>query len=529
MRAIAIVIIAMVSFGVASGDPLSDFLRCADGPCIPVHGECLAFDLDADGDVDQSDFGIFQRQARLQSVSPLDTSDGAAAVKCYLDANDDASIPADLVDGAAVADGANKKWFDLSGYGNHAVKIGTTNSPVLRTNYFKGLKSVVWTSPQGLHVPDLLPETDGPRTIIFIGRYRSAVAGRNFIGDSSSSKDPIPNIQIGTANSDASRFKVVHTTTQYCMSKDTDWDIFWVRHDPSDQSTGLSFGRGFSIVSRRNPSTLEPATRNLVLGLVGAAGLTGDIAALCYWDEALTYPQLYARLNWLSQRYKLPVPDDGVIVYDGDSVMAGEVAIKFNIGPNTGWTIPSAVTYGLETQGHRLRVHQAAVSGSTIHMSDAVAGTAVDAVLNTYPSTAKKIVVIQSLHNNLWSGPSGPIAYQRLVTYVANRRAAGAQKIVLVMPGPWMADTTTLATHYINKYNDFLACMAVDSSFVDEIVDWRTTNTGHTAMGDLDGPYGYDGTVTGNPWYYDLVHPHSEGYHTLSPLVLDGVKSILAN
>ena len=43
------------------GDDLTAFLACDSGPGIPYSEGCAGKDFDHDNDVDQSDFGIFQR------------------------------------------------------------------------------------------------------------------------------------------------------------------------------------------------------------------------------------------------------------------------------------------------------------------------------------------------------------------------------------------------------------------------------------------------------------------------------------
>jgi hypothetical protein len=43
---------------------------CTSGPGIPNAADCGNADLDLDGDVDQSDFGIFQRCYSGESISP---------------------------------------------------------------------------------------------------------------------------------------------------------------------------------------------------------------------------------------------------------------------------------------------------------------------------------------------------------------------------------------------------------------------------------------------------------------------------
>lgn len=48
------------SDGRVDGDDLYFFSECQTGPCIPMRPCCERADFDGDGDVDQSDFGIFQ-------------------------------------------------------------------------------------------------------------------------------------------------------------------------------------------------------------------------------------------------------------------------------------------------------------------------------------------------------------------------------------------------------------------------------------------------------------------------------------
>lgn len=220
---------------------------------------------------------------------------------------------------AANYNAGTQVWADTSGNANNALGPGPGNSPTLTLNATPTGQSAV-TFLQGFEYLDLTTHLNGaaltssPSFSLFAVVRKAEAAGTILLsGNGLSGSEGIGYILDANNRQVLSKNNVVNIGSSTSATDYTDFHLFGVTYDGT---TARFFLDGVADGTAVSSQTFNTGIFDIgIQGGTGAAGFSGDIAALQVYDTVLSGGALTSAQNSLLATYITPVPEPGTALF----------------------------------------------------------------------------------------------------------------------------------------------------------------------------------------------------------------------
>lgn len=394
-------------------------------------------------------------------------------------------------DSVAGGDGATvTTWPDTSGNGYDATGTG---SPVLKLNIINGQPIVRFAGSQ--YVTSTVASTNANNSGVYLLSKSSSPSSFQTLAMFGTSNDAFYNQSSSAYRINAAVGGSVPSTfllNGYSSGRDV--------------NASITFFRGQQQAEGKAQGVTTNTQTSFRLAGYTSGGFTwaGDIAEAFVYSPPLSVKDYNQLASYASQRYGLSLSLVGQVVFDGNSLTAGNGAADAIPG---GFPYPTITGLTGDWAGTN---HGIPSITTTTMISNAP--TQVDPLYGA--ALGKNILVFWEVTNELYNGLSAAAAYANAVTYVTARQAAGWKVVALTVlprsnagtPGGFEANRQTVNT-------SMRTTMLTDCPGV-VIAD---------VGGDATiGPFGASDNAT---YYADKVHLTQTGYNIVYPYVVTAVST----
>lgn len=380
-------------------------------------------------------------------------------------------------------------WADQSGNGNHFTSLAATAPTfVISDANMSNGSSLQFAGAQKMNTAAITIAQ--PNTIVVVCRVTTLSGNPGVIDDSGSR-------QLGYLAGGTAYAMDAGATLTGGATDTTKHTLVYVFNGASSKlyvdSTGAAVLSGNAGAGS--------GTGGFIIGTQSTGYMTGGIQEVIVYNRALLVAEINQILAYTAGVRATWTPPKS-LTFNGNSIMYGSLASPVTLGFSylSAAKFPSANVYHDAFAGYTTQQCDAqaadATTGSDLQYS-ALRANNVDVMLEG----------LNDYHANL-STPAQCITH--LTTYVTNRKAAGANKVVMctLLPSIFMTepDRATINTAILGG-----------STGAD-----ATANIGNTST--LMGTYS---TTTNSTYYADQTHPTTTGHALLEPIVTSAIASVL--
>lgn len=412
-------------------------------------------------------------------------------------------------DTVAGADGdAIGTWSDQSPAGMNATQSTGANKPLLKLNIVNGYPVLRFDGSNDVLATSAPVVAGKQGTFIVACRMTTAQnCGVLSNGNLASNGMAILPQYSGNTKQVVRGTKAIDASA---TSRDTNWDILVLRVGVGDGvNTYYDFwSRGGSpILSKGGVEALTPGTSTLLGAYIaGSLHFLGDIAEVMAYDSLLDLNDLNGAIRYLADKYaissvtRVPKLALGTVVCDGDSQISTAIGgsgtfvwekVKASIGANN-----SIRNFGS--------------GGLTLANLNSDAATEIDP---SYDDIRTSVSIVWAGTNDLFAGATGATTYSRLLTYCAERRAAGWKVIVLTATP--RSDTGTAAGYDAERLAFNSSVRTNWATFADALVDIGNTTNYANAGDELNTTY-----------FGDKVHLTNTGRTAVASMIVTALAGL---
>ena len=222
---------------------------------------------------------------------------------------------------------------------------------------------------------------------------------------------------------------------------------------------------------------------------------------------------------------------DGVLAYSTNyNIVADGNSITFGNGATSGQEYPTILGSRLTNTATTNTVTNKGVGGQTTQQMEADAVTDIDPLINV--SKRNILLAWEARNDMIQNSLSVSDAYNNMVTYCTNRRAAGWEVIVGTILPTWTAtykgDSTVTGYNLLNTEREAVNVLIRYNwaSFADGIVDFALDSDFNTFHNNEQAGYVFSATrptTSANGLYGDGTHCTDAGYQVISNMFFDEI------
>jgi lysophospholipase L1-like esterase len=476
--------------------------------------------------------------------APNDPTISGGTLRVWVAADTEASIPQETADGADVA-----TWADLSDNDNDFVYVGTEGEadprdpvvrkadddpPIFKKDQLNGKPGLKFTSrgANGSEM-DLVDGFGGftgdAYTLIVVGKnttspisFMSAQGGAGWY------------LQTRSQPAGDDMFDSNFSGIRISMDNFDDFFVFMQNMSPNTVGDSKLGGNqvwiGYdSTIFLSDTDGYPNAASTLVLGgRRPGQDQYGNcvICEIALFDGDLTLGDKWAVQNYMLDKYGFQTPDDGLILFEGNSTTEGSNTRMLSVDGLR--TYPSQVCQQLAASGKYFRPYVVARGGD-----GAANVTARDSSLDAYQLSGFKNIACAFLGHNDLDGATGAAVEANTDTWCSNRQTGGWGGVVILTttprnePAPDPVERTQLEpyTEYKNDYN--VLVRANWSGYASAMVDIGNVALYPDLSTDTDSP-GYSTPLFSTDLYYDQVHMNRDGATEIATPLTSAIEALLA-